>query len=288
MITGTLSSIGSDILTYKRLALLNSDKIFPNPQTDIPKIQTINLEPFIHNYAIERIKRDGLLILQLDQLLSNENFIKIFSKLGTLIPEHPLDAVVKQRTEQKYILNILTNSKKDDINSQPFTVKHLTLHTECSRRKIEDQPKYLVFMCCESGLLSSAQTLLIKMQSIYNQLTEKDRYILERTSYQTNLQAPPILRKDKQNRNVFSFRDFYPNSLHWSFEDDKHSYTKKDVNEAIMNLLLSLYTPLHCSGITWKKGMIVVIDNTFFFHGKSNSKQIDLVHTRHLKRLRII
>ena len=125
----------------------------------IHKIKSINIDGFIENSINEYLKQDGVVIIQLDKPLSDKSFIRSISKLGVPIREDSNDKALVPYIESDVILNVVTNNFNENISSQPFTKKYLNLHTECSRRKILDQPKYLVFMCCEEGSLSSAQTI---------------------------------------------------------------------------------------------------------------------------------
>ncbi|NOQ71177.1 MAG: hypothetical protein GQ574_04185 [Crocinitomix sp.] len=287
MITGILNIVELKEITAKRFDLLEKKKVLPLPKTLIHNIRSTDLEKFLKGPAVESLKENGLLIIQLDKLLSSDTLLNVCSELGTPIAENPTDEVLVPYIEKEVILNVISNNTNGNSASQPFTKRHLNLHTECSRRKVVDQPRYLAFMCCDEGELSSAQTVLVPMKEVFDKLSEKDKKILKNVRYSSDLQTPPFLRTDRENRNIFSIRDFYPDPMYWSFDDENHAYTAADIHESIKILLSHMYSVENTSGITWKNGMLVIVDNTIFFHGKSASDQIDIEKTRHLKRLRI-
>jgi alpha-ketoglutarate-dependent taurine dioxygenase len=60
------------------------------------------------------------------------------------------------------------------------------------------------------------------------------------------------------------------------------------VDGALRDLLASMYAPGAASGVHWARGMVVIIDNTCFFHGRTAGRAAASSRRRHLSRLRIL
>src|SRR5205085_9044849 len=80
--------------------------------------------------------------------------------------------------------------------------------------------------------------------------------------------APSAILRQVGTRPVFSFRDFMAQPLAWCHQpiDGTGADT---VDAAIRALLAAMYTPDGVVGVRWHRGLLVVIDNTFFFHGRT-------------------
>jgi alpha-ketoglutarate-dependent taurine dioxygenase len=112
-------------------------------------------------------------------------------------------------------------------------------------------------------------------------LTPREREVLSRTRYAHLPPGEPVLRPG-EDAPVFSFRDFLTDTLDWVNDggDDP-----AEVNAALESLLTAMYAP-GARGVRWSAGLLVVIDNTRHFHGRT-AGETSTSRPRHLKRLRI-
>jgi alpha-ketoglutarate-dependent taurine dioxygenase len=224
---------------------------------------------------------DGLAMVRLDRPLDRERFLAFGRLLGTAMPE--TDPAVQPYVEESVVLNLVTAyPKTGDPNLQPFAANSLNLHSEGSGRPAAGQPRYIVLMCCEPGVSTAAQTVLVPMSRVAAALSTMDLYVLERLRYRHGMELPTIVYT-VAGRPVFSFRDFGSQLLEWTFAGD----AVQSVNPALRALLAAMYGADVASGVRWKTGMLVVIDNTYFFHGRTSGVATTADCRRHLKRLRI-
>jgi alpha-ketoglutarate-dependent taurine dioxygenase len=186
------------------------------------------------------------------------------------------------------ILNLVQKeAETTDIDIQPFAENYLTLHTESSTKTITEQPRYIVLMCIEApGLNSGGQTIVVPMSRIYEKLNKDHIDILSKTRYREHLESPPFFYW-REGRPLFSFRDFGNQALDWCFEDTSQEITERIVNDTIRSLLEAMYEPVDPFGIHWSYGMLIILDNTFYFHGKTFGQIVHHQPLRRLKRLRI-
>jgi hypothetical protein len=226
----------------------------------------------------------GFLVLENEQPLGNDELVAFGTELGIAQPEtHPS---VRPYVEEEVILNLLSEySSTRDVDLQPFATNALTLHTESSTRPAARQPRFIVLMCCDPGDDSTwAQTVVVPMDRVAARITSREREILARTRYRDNRDGPTILRY-VSGRPVFSFRDFGDQRLCWTYDGD--DAVEDDANDAIRSLLEAMYAPDISLAVEWRRGTLVVIDNTFVFHGRTAGTGAQPKQRRHLKRLRI-
>lgn len=281
MLEGQYQSTDKGVEKCREFLLVDKKLNLP----DIEVLKPEKIQEFAETGLQGYLDENHSCLIKLNQLLSNEEFLAIGKLLGTPIKEFASDPVVAPYIENEVILNIKSNNAiKDNPSSQPFTSRYLTLHTECSRRKAEDQPRYLVFMCCNSGQFSEAKTIMVPTKKIINALTKQEIDTLLHTHYAT--ETPSLLRQENGHF-IFSFRDFYPHPMNWVYTGND-AKTEKEINEVITSLLLKIYDPDNATGIQWEEGLLMILDNRHFFHGKQKGKQIESTNTRHIKRLRII
>ncbi|MGH8931684.1 MAG: TauD/TfdA family dioxygenase [Egibacteraceae bacterium] len=224
-------------------------------------------------------------IAELDEPLSDDAFIEFGSRLGHAMPER--DPAVLPYVDQDVLLNLFTeHGRTRCVSLQPFATNFLSLHTEGSGRRAEQQPRYIVLMCCDPGDdATAAQTVLVPMAAVERSLPSGDIELLSQTRYRSCVHGPFIVRQ-LEDRAVFSFRDFMSDTLEWVHAGDEED--PEVVRTAIVRLLGTMYEVTAASGVYWRRGMLVVIDNTFFFHGKTAGPVAAPSRRRHLKRLRIV
>jgi hypothetical protein len=171
-----------------------------------------------------------------------------------------------------------------DVALQPFSRGPLTLHSEGSGRPVADQPRYLVLMCLHpGGSAVAAQTALVPMAAVAAALDERSLAVLTRTRYRASIAGPAIART-LGGRVVFSFRDFAGQQLEWAHTGDADA---AEVAGVLRGLLACLYRPDPATGVHWAPGLLVVLDNRRWFHGRTAAPAGAAPGGRHLKRLRL-
>ena len=232
----------------------------------------------------KELREFGVAVVQLDEPLSTDSFITLGAALGTAMPE--LDPAVLPYVEKNVVLNLVTDfGYTSDVSLQPFASNILTLHTESSGRPVAEQPRYIVLMCCAPGDNgAAAQTVLVPMTAVERQLTSLEIAILSQSKYR-NSNGPAIVRVEA-GRRVFSFRDFLGQTLEVAYSGD--DLNRDALVATVRRLLASTYAKDAAIGINWTLGMLVIIDNTFFFHGRTMTTNPTAIRRRHLKRLRIL
>lgn len=286
MTEGTFIEQPTDPHVRLRSQVLAGGTALSAPGPEVVAARAADFPAMIEDVLLPRLQEAGLVVVHLDQPLADEQFLVLGAALGTPMPE--TDPAVQPFVERGVILNLVSrHGHTSNVSLQPFATNFLTLHTESSGRRKEDQPRYIVLMCCEPGDdTTAAQTALVPMAAVERRLGEDQTLLLSRTKYRTNRQGPTIVRS-LRGRSVFSFRDFFRNPLEWTCVDDDAD--EDTVNATISDLLAAMYTPSNVAGVHWSRGMLVIIDNTFFFHGKTAGR-VDPAGSRrrHLKRLRIV
>lgn len=285
-IRGTFQENLTDDHVLLRNSLLNSGEGIQEIATSISLDSFADIESKF-NPLLQKMKKEGFLNVQLDQPLSNDDFLSLGRLLGSLIPEPYWDEQVFPYIEDEFILNVRSNHTETiNVNLQPFATNYLSLHTECSRRPIDEQPSYIVLMCCTPGSPDTqADTILVPMKEVFANLSDDVKEILANTRYNDTSGIPSFLRLHQSNP-IFSFRDFQQTDMDWHYSG---SYSEAKVNQAILELLINMYNPKFTQKISWKTGLLCIIDNRHFFHGKTSGRGQPLNSgNRHLKRLRIL
>jgi hypothetical protein len=284
MLTGALHETDKDAHVTVRKKLLTNTELTDG---NIPYIQAKNCCNLFDLYttAYQTIKTFGVALINFDQSLTNKQFISFGNYFGHPISE---EASATQRyVDENIILNLISEQgHTSNVDTQPFSTNYLTLHTESSARKIAEQPDYIILMCCEKGFGTIEQkTVLVSIESVINQLTENEIALLSKTKYFCNLEGPTIIRKEN-GRFIISFRDFYPGAIEWIYFGDETNVHA--INSAMSSLLYAMYNSNSAMGISWKNGNVVIVGNTYFFHGRTAGTVEKIPPYRHLKRLRII
>lgn len=276
----------TDAHVQLRKAMLCGDAIHPGPATVLlPGVHSANQLTHADCALWDRLHECGLLVLQLDGPLSDEEFIEFGSRLGFPLPE--TDPTVKPHVSAEVLLNLVSvHAHTTTVALQPFATNFLSLHTEGSGRPIGQQPRYLVLMCLEPGLETAAQTVLVPTETVETRLSPDAIATLSLTRYNNTGGSPSIVR-DCDGRRIFSFRDFLSQPLEWLHcGPDVHS---KAINDTICELLAAMYSAEDVQGIHWRRGLLVILDNTFYFHGRTAATSNPGSESRrHLKRLRIL
>ncbi len=232
----------------------------------------------------EQLWNQGLAVVQLDEPLPHHRFIELGEFLGTATPE--TDPAVQPFVQERVILNLRSRHAPTlDVSLQPFARNSLSLHSESSGAGVAKQPRYIVLMCVTPGEdTGHARTVLVPMREVARRLSPSTLELLSRTRYRDSPEAPAIARR-VDDRWVFSYRDFLDQELRWT-----HSRPDTDpgtVDAALRELLAAMYAPQETIGVRWRRGLLVVIDNTYHFHGRTAGAAAPPRQERHLQRLRI-
>ena len=273
-----------------RRQLLDSGRHYPEPLPSRPA-RAGDLAGLVELLA-GQLDRHGLGLVQLDRCLDDTEFRALGERLGVPQPERAPD--VQPRVVDGVILNLVTDQPAStDPARQPFAANPLSLHSESSGAPVAAQPRYIVLMCLSPGENPlTAQTIAVPMAQVYSALSAASRSVLLATRYDTGGGdtgslgeaggPPPVLRLDGE-RPVFSVRDFQDAPLAWT-STGAHS------PEAVRQAFVELYTAMYrgpAYGLSWRPGLLAVIDNTRHFHGRTAGTPPTGGTPRHLKRLRI-
>lgn len=283
LVEGAFAERPDDLHVQGRSDMLARGYALPPPPVPVLSARAGGFPQAGADALLDNLRRRGLAVLHMDEPLTDDRFLAFGSLLGSPQPE--TDPAVQQYVSHGVVLNLVSEyGVTSDVNLQPFAANFLALHSEGSGRPAARQPRFIVLMCCEPGSPTMARTVLVPMARVAGRLAAEHRDALARTRYRRN-QAGPWICRESAGRPVFSFRDFAADTLEWVHED---GLSPGDVNAAIRALLAAMYAPGLASGVRWAPGMLVVIDNTRFFHGRTAGRAAAAGARRHLKRLRIL
>ncbi len=283
MIDGVYQEQDSDPHVALRERLLGEAARASRPSTSAIRCRAASFRREFPHAAARELREQGLVRIALDEPLATAEFAAFGRGLGVLLPE--TDPATLPFAEDEVVLNLVASAgETDDVALQPFASGWLTLHSESSGRAAADQPRYIVLTCQDPGdAVAEAGTVLIPMRDVSAALDDDALAVLSATRYRRNLRAPMIARRVGAHE-VFSFRDFWREPLEWT-----HLGPEKDadvVNGKIGQLLAAMYaTPPHI--VTWSRGLLIVIDNHAYFHGRSKARGASS-RPRRLQRLRIL
>ncbi len=238
--------------------------------------------------ARARLEVDGHCLIRMPDVLSNEGYLRFCAKLGRAEKEH--DPVARPYTDNEVILNLVSETgSTTNPSRQPFSTTGLTLHTESSLRAAGNQPRFIALMCVDPGAdPTTARTLLVPMDAVTAGLSVEHQAVLRQMRYRTNTSGPCLMRSGPHGP-VFSFRDFGVQECLWSGPLSGPRAAAVDRgNKAISALLTAMYGANDCYGVTWERGLILIIDNQRFFHGRTAGRHDPSKPPRHLKRQRLL
>ncbi len=280
MITGVFRQTAEQRHVPLRRQLLGADQRLPVPPFERSTRAGDPAE--LAAVTREQLRAHGAVVVRLDRPLDNEEFIAFGATLGVAQPE--LAPAVQPFVEAEVILNLVTTSPATlDTDLQPFAANWLSLHTESSGAPVPRQPRYIVLMCITPGDdPKCARTVLVPMGEVYRRLPAPDREVLRSLRYDHG-DPPPMLRIE-EDRPIFSVRDFQEDPLHWVHDGPEED--PQAVNAALARLYAAMYGSPGLA-VRWDRGLLVVIDNTVHFHGRTAGVAAPPGATRHLKRLRI-
>ncbi|MCJ9750402.1 TauD/TfdA family dioxygenase [Neorhizobium sp. BETTINA12A] len=284
MLDGRFEERSDDPHVLARLSLLAGDDVLPEIPVSALEVDTVLTVADVFDPLKEQLDTYGLAHVQFREPPSRDQFRQLGEQLGTLMSE--TDPTVAPFVEQAVILNLISRfGHGADPTLQPFSSDYLTLHSECSSRPLNDQPRYITLLCLEPGdNPDRAQTVVVPMEAVAAQLPEPILQILMETRYRHCINGP-MLARPTTNGLAFSFRDFRAAALDWTTEGKASA---SEVGAALRLLLHSMYRRDLMSGVCWRRGLMVVIDNCRFFHGRTSGPTMPGNQTRHLIRLRIL
>lgn len=284
MLEGRFQECSDDPHVLARHSLLARDHGLPEVAVSPVMVDAHASVPEILAPLKAQLEAHGLAQIQFQDLPSRDAFRQLGEKLGDLMLE--TDPAVAPFVEQSVILNVISRfGRNADPTLQPFSTDYLSLHSECSSRTLTEQPRYIVLLCLEPGDdATQAQTVVVPMKNVASQLPEDTLQILTETRYRGSVNGPMLARRTARGP-AFSFRDFRNAALEWATEG---TASVGEVEAALRLLLHSMYGKDFMSGIRWRRGLMVVIDNHRFFHGRTSGAAAPTSQTRHLIRLRVL
>jgi len=224
--------------------------------------------------------RDGMCLVRLAEPLAMSDFIALGHALGEPLPEN--DPAIASYVEESVVLSLRDNVRSEDDRLAPFTSKALTLHTEGSRRLVQQQPRFIVLMCLDPGAAGDgAQTILVPVAEIVGQLSDDTLAVLAATR-ETVVPGTPEIVRHEDGRVRLSFRD-----LGLETYELESAYDENAVRAALEALVRACYSSRPVFGTRWRRGDLVVIDNRRWMHGRTSAEP-QAGPARHLKRLRIV
>ena len=285
MMNGSFLEQPADPHVRLRSALLDGGVPLPGANLDATNLRVADFPQCILQHLFPALRKTGLGVVRFDELLSDEQLITLGSLLGSPMPE--LDPEVQPYVTKEVILNLVSElGRTANPALQPFATTFLSLHSERSGQPVREQCRYIVLMCCDPGDTGmAAQTVLVPMSSVHRGLTGHEIALLAQTRYRRNEKGPFLLR-NLDGRPVFSFRDFRADRLEWVFAG-ADGEAPPAINAAIQSLLVSMYSGRDAFGVQWAERLLVVIDNTFYFHGRTAGQGERGKRPRHLKRVRV-
>lgn len=232
----------------------------------------------------EGLESTGVVLVRLRVPDATAIFLAAGRRLGVLLPE--TDPAVQPFVQNDVLLHIREGSgSPDDPSERPFSRAALTLHSECSRRPLAEQPRYVALLCRRPPTAAvGGQTLLVDMASVDFMVSEAHRSVLSAVEYR-NAPGGTRFRRLQDGRAVYSFRDPGSEPLDWQCTIPGH--TVADVDSALVALITAMYTSV-IYAVRWAPGVLLVLDNHRVFHGRSGAVRGSAVSSRHLERLRIL
>lgn len=279
---GTFLEATDDPHVALRRALL-VDAALPEPAMDILSGQADSFEHEAVPRAQALLLSHGLCLFQLDYPLSSAAFASFARGLGQPVLE--TDPQVQSNVEHGVLLHLRTSFGPTQlVGLQPFSASFLTMHSESSGHAIADQPRYIALQCLEPGDLETApQTVIASMQVVASRLSADALDVLSRTRYDGPHISPAIARREG-DRWVLSFRDFHRQSLAWVHDGPA---TTDAVQDALRELLSAMYATDSASAVRWTRGLMLVLDNQRWLHGRTEGRFLPGTSGRHLLRARI-
>lgn len=270
--------VNADLLSQLHAPILYPTEPLPEPPWLVGSSHCAGEE--IASRAAVGLGRNGMCLVRLAKPLAVPDLIALGSFLGEPLPEN--DPAIAGHVEESVVLSLRDDTRSEDDRLTPFTHRALTLHTEGSRRRVEQQPVFIVLMCLDPGAAGdSAQTILVPVSEVIGQLSKETIAVLAATRETVVPGTPTIIRyEDEQIR--LSFRD-----LGLDTYELESAYDQDAVMAAIEALVRACYSSRSVFGTRWRCGDLVIIDNRWWMHGRTNAKP-QAGPVRHLRRLRIV
>lgn len=233
--------------------------------------------------ATTQLRARGLCLVDLERPLTDGELLDFGACLGRIQPERSPD--VQPHVSRGVILNVATMFPSTTVAArQPFAANWLSLHSESSAAPVTAQPRYIVLMCQEAFGPATAKTVLVSMAEVCARLSGPDRALLAELRYADIADAAPLLRTEA-GRPVFSLRDYQDDPLRWCYVGDD-VVDPADIRALLVRVYDAMYSAAG-TGLSWHAGLLAVIDNTVFFHGRTVAAAPVAGSHRRLKRLRI-
>jgi L-ascorbate metabolism protein UlaG (beta-lactamase superfamily)/alpha-ketoglutarate-dependent taurine dioxygenase len=233
--------------------------------------------------------KDGLVKLQLDRGVSNEEFVAFGRAFGTVMV-HETTKRLQEYVEDRVVLNLIQEHPQTGEYDLALVAENfLNLHSEVCTRPLNKQPRYIALLCVEPPIPDAGgQTVFVSMDSVSSKLEDHQHALLGSTNFRDFPDSPPVFSR-REGRPVFSFRDFGNGKdiLYWRYAGKDRAVDASDVREAILALLEGMHDPDITFGIDWSRNALIAFDNWRFFHGRTQIRPADGAPRRHFKNLKI-
>jgi alpha-ketoglutarate-dependent taurine dioxygenase len=225
-----------------------------------------------------RLDAEGVTHLELDGLLTTDQFVALARTLGDPQPETA--AEIARFVDDGVVLNLTPALEwSADVALVPFSWSAVRLHTEGSARPRRVQPRYVMLHCVEPGSPTTGdQTIMVSMADVRERLTNEQMAVLSAVRLDDLDDASPLAPAVAPP--TFCFRDFGADEIRWVCS--RPEINPDDIERAIVDLAVGMYTA-PCFGVRWARHALVVIDNHRFFHGRTRGAGAH----RHLRRIRV-
>ena len=180
--------------------------------------------------------------------------------------------------ESRYVLNLRTMyAPTEDKTSQPFAENYLALHSEGSWHASAMQPDYVVLQCVSSGRRDNGgQTIVTPMRLVAQPLPLREA-ITERADVPTSPRPTCASSAANPARSTSAFAISTAHSYPGSAYCPRPTLT----NAAALNASLAAMYEAPAYGVELGPGMVCVVDNRRFFHGRTAI--LNGIGKRHLK-----
>jgi alpha-ketoglutarate-dependent taurine dioxygenase len=205
------------------------------------------------------------------------------------VPQQQSDARLAPYVEDDVILNLRADhAETEDLTWElMFAENYVMMHSELAGRLIPEQVRYLMFQCVAAPVRDEGgQTLLVPMEAVRAQLTDREADLLRSTRH-GGYANPPMFLTSHEGRDVFAVKDAEGEDLPWRYEGDDPSVTADEVDAALRALLAAIYHEPAAYGVPWEPLVLGVFDNTRYLHARTFSRKPVDAPPRHLREVRV-
>lgn len=271
----------------RRQQVLRRERWYPPPPGATP--QDVAATDLVDAFARIKVgvESHGVVLLRFDRLLTNPELISLASLLG--VPQEQGDERLQAYVEDGVILNLRADhTETADLTWELlFAENYVMMHSELAGRLIPEQVRYLLFQCVAAPVRDEGgQTLLVPMEAVRAQLSDRQADILRATRHGAYAN-PPMFLTTHEGRDVFAVKDAEGEDLPWRYDGRDATVTTAEVDDAVRALLAAIYHEPAAFGVPWEPLLLGVFDNTRFLHARTFSRRPADAAPRHLREIRV-